>query len=74
MSAGAKFLSALVRLSAALVALFGASLIAYAVYFCVKAQGFGVPAGVALALGVVDAAMGAHITRPQGCDRREIPR
>jgi hypothetical protein len=62
MSAPNKCLSVLVRLFSALVALIGAALLAYAVFFCIKAKGFGVPAGVALGLGLVDAVMGAALT------------
>lgn len=60
-AAGGKCLAVLVRLFAALVALVGLALLAYAVFYCIKARGFGVPAGVALGLGLADAVMGTAL-------------
>lgn len=57
MSSGSKCLSVLVRLFAGIVFLFGMALMAYGVYFSIKAS-FGVPSGVSLGLGLIDAAAG----------------
>jgi hypothetical protein len=52
------FLSTLVRAMMAFVALFGAALIVYSIFFAIKAHSFGAPSGVALALGGIDLFMG----------------
>jgi hypothetical protein len=57
-SSGAKCLAVLVRLFASIVALFGVALMTYGVYFAIKAQSFGAPSGVAIGLGLIDAAAG----------------
>lgn len=58
MSGKNKCLSVLVRLFAALVFLFGAALLTYAVWFAIKSSAFLLPSGVALGLGFADAVMG----------------
>ena len=58
MSSGSKCLSVLVRLFAGIVFLFGMALMAYGFYFSIGAKSFGVPSGVSLGLGLVDAVAG----------------
>ena len=51
-------MSVLIRIFSALVFLFGAGLLTYAVWFAIKSQAFLIPSGVALGLGLIDAVMG----------------
>lgn len=58
MSSGSKCLSVFVRLFAGIVFLLGAALMAYGVWFSLQIGAFGVPSGVSLGLGLLDAAAG----------------